>query len=343
MILSLLLLSAFLVSLFCTCALIRFNRDSRLTDVPSARSSHCSPIPRVGGIGILLAFYSASSLASLFGWRDSSTLYLFLGPALLVAVVGFLDDLHDVAVKRRLLVHSVAVAWLLTQRGGFPPLLLFDTAVDFGLTGNVLAALFLVWLINLYNFMDGIDGLAAIEAITVCVGGVLLAFISADSSGLWWVEALLACSAAGFLVWNFPRALAFMGDAGSSFLGMCMGIFALDLAWRVPNGWWSWMILLGCFIVDATITLVRRLLRSQKLYEAHRSHAYQYAARKHGSHSMVTMVVALINLIWLLPMSILVSVGILDGFVGLMISYLPLAFLAVRYKAGAVEQQSDSP
>ena len=97
---------------------------------------------------------------------------------------------------------------------------------------------------------------------------------------------------------------------------------------------WCWFILLGCFMVDATTTLVRRVRRGDKFNEAHRSHAYQYASRKHGSHKAVSLSIGLINLAWLLPIAAMVAVGWLDGAAGAVMAYGPLVWLAFRYKAG---------
>lgn len=100
---------------------------------------------------------------------------------------------------------------------------------------------------------------------------------------------------------------------------------------------WSWLILLGVFTVDATWTLFRRLLRGDKVYEAHRSHAYQYASRRFGNHLPVTLAVLGINLLWLLPIALWVGLGGLDGLLGLLVAYLPLVVLAVKFKAGERE------
>ncbi|MNW03472.1 hypothetical protein D3C71_1994110 [compost metagenome] len=97
------------------------------------------------------------------------------------------------------------------------------------------------------------------------------------------------------------------------------------------------MIFLGIFVVDATLTLLRRLLRGEKVYEAHRSHAYQFASRQYGRHLPVTLWVTAINLFWLLPVGLLVGMGMLDGCVGLLVAYLPLSILAVKFRAGSKE------
>ncbi len=194
----------------------------------------------------------------------------------------------------------------------------------------------LVWVLNLFNFMDGIDGIASVEAITVCVGGALL-YALIGVPALAATPLLLAASVAGFLVWNFPPAKIFMGDAGSGFLGIALGGLTLQAAWAAPQLLWAWLILLGVFVLDATFTLLRRLLRGDKVFEAHRSHAYQYASREYGAHLPVTLAVLAINVLWLLPWACLVALGYIDGLLALLIAYLPLAFLAVRFRAGQLE------
>ena len=129
-----------------------------------------------------------------------------------------------------------------------------------------------------------------------------------------------------------------MGDAGSGFLGLILGILALEASWLSFQLFWGWLILLGIFIVDATLTLLRRLLRGEKVYEAHRSHAYQVASRRYGKHWPVTMAVGLINLLWLLPIAVCVARFQLDGATGLILAYAPLVFLAFKYQSGRAEQ-----
>jgi Fuc2NAc and GlcNAc transferase len=129
-----------------------------------------------------------------------------------------------------------------------------------------------------------------------------------------------------------------MGDAGSGFLGIILGVLSLLAAWTDPGLLWVWLILLGVFIVDATFTLMRRLLRGDKVYEAHRSHAYQFASRQFGKHLPVTVAVGLINVFWLLPIALCVSYLKVDGALGLVVAYLPLVWLAVKYRAGELER-----
>ncbi|AHD13438.1 glycosyl transferase [Pseudomonas sp. FGI182] len=327
-----------IMSLVMTAGLRRYALARSVIDVPNARSSHTVPTPRGGGVAIVLTFLLAMVGLMLSGAEQIRILLALGGAGALIAVIGFMDDHGHIAARWRLLGHFIAAAWMLGWLGGLPPLLLFGWTLDLGWLGGALAAFYLVWLLNLYNFMDGIDGIASIEAITACLGAAWLYWLG-GLSGAAVLPLLLAAAVAGFLYWNFPPAKIFMGDAGSGFIGIVLGGLSLQAAWVSPPMFWCWLILLGVFIVDATYTLVRRLLRGDKVYEAHRSHAYQFASRKYGKHLPVTLTVAVLNLCWLLPVAYCVVQLGLDGALGVVIAYVPLVALAVRYRAGDLEDQ----
>ncbi len=321
-----------------TWGLRRYALARSLMDVPNARSSHSVPTPRGGGVAIVLSFLAAIIWLLLSGQVSASLAMALLGAGGLVALIGFLDDHGHIAARWRLLGHFAAAIWALFWLGGLPSLDLFGFSLNLGWLGHVLAAVYLVWLLNLYNFMDGIDGIASVEAVCVCGGGALLYGTSGHvPSGALPVLAL-AASVMGFLLWNFPPARIFMGDAGSGFLGIVLGVLSLQAASVEPSWLWAWLILLGVFIVDATFTLLRRLMRGDKVYEAHRSHAYQFASRSFGRHLPVTLAVTAINLFWLLPLALWVGLGGLDGVAGMLLAYAPLLGLAVKFHAGALER-----
>jgi Fuc2NAc and GlcNAc transferase len=315
-----------------TGAMRRYALSARMIDIPNARSSHTRPTPRGGGVAIVASF------TLLAAWRAASgpVPLVFAGiltGALLVACVGYLDDRATLAAPWRLLAHAIASVWVLIVLGGIPPAPAFGMSFDLGWAGLALAAVYLVWMINLYNFMDGIDGIASVEAITVSVAGALCWWL-ATGSPLWSLPVIFAGCVAGFLGWNYPPAKIFMGDAGSGFIGMIIGAWSLWSAQQATYLFWCWFILIGCFMVDATTTLVRRTRRGEKFHEAHRSHAYQYASRKHSSHQKVSLAIGAINLAWLLPIALLVATRMLDGALGTVIAYAPLIYLAFHYKAG---------
>jgi len=316
------------LSLLLTGAVRRYALSHRLLDIPNARSSHSLPTPRGGGMAIVFGFLLALPVPVVLGLLPWSLLWALLGAGAWVAWVGFLDDHGHVAARWRLLAHFMAAAWVLAWLGGLPPLTVFEHSVELGALGHGLAALYLVWLLNLYNFMDGIDGIASVEAICVCLGGALL-YVLLGQPALALTPLLLAAAVVGFLFWNFPPASIFLGDSGSGFLGVVLGGLSLQAAWADPRLLWCWLILLGVFMVDATLTLLRRLVRGERILEPHRSHAYQVASRRYGGHLPVTLATAGLSLFWLLPIALWVAIGGLDGMAGLALAYGPLGFLAL--------------
>lgn len=338
MTLFLLLASVFALSWIGTGLVRRYALAKSIIDVPNQRSSHKVPTPRGGGVSLVLVSLFCMLVLIGIGQADTNSLIGIVGGGALVAVIGFWDDHGHIAARWRLLGHGLAAAWGLFWMSGMPPLTVYSLTLDGPFLGTAFGLLFLMWLLNLYNFMDGIDGLAAIEAITVCGGGAVIYWIGGYPQ-LTFIPLILAAAAAGFLIWNFPPAKIFMGDAGSGYLGLVLGLLALQAGWCETQMFWAWLILLGVFVVDSTFTLSRRLLRGDKVYEAHRSHAYQYASRRYGSHLPITFTILFINLLWLLPLALLTGLGHLPGPVALVISYAPLVFLAYRYKAGAEEER----
>lgn len=328
------LLLTLLVSWGLTGWVRRYALARSLLDIPNARSSHTTPTPRGGGLAIVLAFLLALPVLASQGRIESSLIWALAGTGAWIALLGFLDDHQHIPARWRLLGHVVGAVWALYWLGGMPPVELLGVKRDLGWAGHLLAVLGLVWLLNLYNFMDGIDGIASIETISVCLGGIVLYWVSGNVQ-LMWVPLALAVAVLGFLYWNFPPASIFMGDAGSGFLGIALGVMALQAAWISPELLWGWLILLGVFIVDATLTLLHRVVRGERVYEAHRSHAYQYASRCFGGHLPVTLAVAVLNFFWLFPVALWVIVGDVSGLLGLVVAYFPLIVIAWKFRAGA--------
>lgn len=310
----------------------RYAMSRQLMDRPNERSSHSAPTPRGGGVAIALAFFAG--LLFLGDGMSMAATNAFWGGGAAVALVGFADDHGHVPVRWRLLAHFSCAAWMLYWIG-VPHFEWRGAAFDLGPVGALLGMLFLVWMLNLYNFMDGIDGIAGVEAVTAGLGGAAAYWVAGLApAGAMEPPALLAAAAFGFLFWNYPPARLFMGDVGSGFLGVMLGAFSIQAAVARPGLLWCWLVLLGVFVVDATITLVRRLSRREQVHVAHRSHAYQHASRELGGHRPVTLAVAAINIAWLTPWAMAIASGRVDGVLGLAAAYLPLIFLALRFRAG---------
>lgn len=334
MILIFVLIVLFLVSCFMTKKVRDYAESKLMIDLPNERSSHVLPTPRGGGIAVVVT----SLLALLFlSIANEYSLPLVLGvltAGICVAAIGFVDDLGHVSVKYRLPIHFISAFIIIYLFEGLPAIKVLGNSIEFGMVGNLLSLVAIVWLLNLFNFMDGIDGIAGIEVlcVTATIGGI--AFYLYDSVFLAQFCLVMFSATLGFLVWNFPSAKIFLGDVGSGFLGLMLGAVTL-LAANVDQAlMWSCLIMLGVFIVDSTYTLIRRLFKGEKIYEAHRCHAYQNAALRFGQHKLVSTSVGVINLVWLMPIALTVCLGWVDGLVGVMISYLPLVFLAKYFNAG---------
>jgi Fuc2NAc and GlcNAc transferase len=304
-----------------------------ILDVPNERSSHSIPVPRGGGIGIVAVFLGAvvwllhrHAIPSNFGWA-------ILGGGVSIGAIGFLDDHFRISVLVRLSIQFAAAGWALWWLCGTAPLRLGFSSLYWDWVGRFLALVGLVWLINLYNFMDGIDGLAGMEA--VCAGGFGGLLLLRNGLGGYAESAwVLAAASCGFLVWNWPPAKIFMGDAGSGFLGFVLGVLALYSARTRPSLLWPWLILLSVFIVDSTVTLMRRSIAGVRWYEAHRSHAYQHAAQRWSSHSKVTLAIAFVNFVWLFPLAWAACFQPTAGPIFTVIAVGPLVYLAFRLHAG---------
>ena len=332
----------FLVSALFTALVRAYLLRRKVLDIPNGRSSHAVPTPRGGGLSIVVAFLGIVLWFAYRGDISASLGRALIGGGLAVAGVGFLDDHFPVPARLRLLVHFVAAGWALWQLNGIGPLHLGAISWDWGWVGQIVSLVGLVWMINLYNFMDGIDGLAGLEALCASASGGLL-LVWSGLGGLAGGTLALAGASAGFLVWNWPPAKIFMGDVGSGFLGFVFGVLAIASAKERPWLLWPWLILLSVFIVDSTVTLIRRLFTGARWYEAHCSHAYQHAARRWSSHSKITLTIATVNIIWLFPLSLGACVWSATGPLLAVVALLPLVCSALHYGAGRGDPITKGP
>ena len=309
----------------------RYTLKKNLIDLPNDRSLHTIPTPRGGGLSIVVTFFIAISFVSSL----SQDIYIALvGSGALIAVIGFWDDHGHIAARWRLLSHFIAAAWVMFWLGGIPEFQLFGFSIDAGWIGMVIVAFLLVWLLNLFNFMDGIDGIAASETIFVSFSGAYFSWVNGFES-LSFLSFLLAVSTTGFLILNWFPAKIFMGDVGSSFLGLMLGVIAY--VYIIEGGLiWIWLILLAIFLVDSGVTLIKRVLNGERWYEAHCSHAYQNAARKWG-HKKVTVSVIIINFFWLLPLAVISQLMPDLGLWITLLAFTPLIVVALKFKAGITD------
>ncbi len=256
----------------------------------------------------------------------------FLG-GIPVAAIGYKDDCHHVTPRARALIHVTAAIWALIWLGGMPPLNLGFFVLFWGWFGQIVGVLGIVWMINLYNFMDGIDGISASEAVYVGLVSGSLLFLS-SAAGLGWVAWFLGAACLGFLYWNWPPAKIFMGDVGSGFVGFCFAVLVIASANTYAVDFIPWLILLSIFIVDATLTLLRRAAHGACWYEAHHSHAYQHAATRFDSHLKVTLGIIVIDWTWLSIWAFIAWRWPELSVFAAVIAILPLVSIAFRFEAG---------
>jgi len=346
----LILLSVFVASLVCTGLIVKLAPRLGLVKEPTGRCSHVAPTPRGGGVAFVITCLSTIGL--LF-WKDlisgSSISTIFCG-GFLIAVIGFWDDLRHLPVRYRLCAQFLIISVSVYAISPLPTVELGGFKLDAPWMLWAIATFGMVWWLNLFNFMDGIDGLAATEAISVLVmASILLCFqipsVYADYSVEQALLLLLSVSLLGFMGANWAPAKIFMGDVGSTFLGYMLGMLALMTMVAGSLNLWTWLILPGVFWVDATLTLLRRMIRGDRWYQAHQSHAYQRVSRllsgsegqinlRHKAHRTVTLSVLALNVCWLFPFAACSLIWPESGILFVAIAWMPLILLAVYCGAG---------
>ena len=328
-------LALLVASAFITRQLVMNSHRFSQMDIPNERSSHQTPTPRGGGIAFVATSLVGFLLLLLINNLDNADVLALCGAGIIVAIAGHLDDRQRISgATVRLVVHSIGAIILIVGIGFPSQISLFDRTVNTGTIGSILGVLYLVWLLNLFNFMDGTDGIAASEAIFVLLAGAILNHHVLSGINHSAAALILAASIFGFLLYNWSPAEIFMGDVGSGYLGIAIGGLSLMAAKQQPELLWVWIILLGVFVSDATITLIRRLLGKQKPHVAHRSHAYQHLAIRFNSHTKISLVVLAVNVAWLFPIAFLVANKQLAGTTGVVIAYVPLLIAALSLGAG---------
>ncbi len=316
-------LLALLLSAALCAAYLRLALHLQLLDEPGHRSSHQRPTPHGGGLPLMLAFTLSLGPALFFGggWESGYPLLLVLALGLCLCLVGVVDDLVGLAVAPRFALYGLACLLALLLVLGSP---LAWSAIEWALFP--LAFVALLWLLNLYNFMDGIDGLAATQCILASCTVAFLVGLRGGDPAYVLTCLLLAAAHAGFLIFNWAPARLFMGDAGSIPSGFLLGVLALLGMEQGELPLACWLILLACFITDATVTLAWRGCTGQRIFEAHRLHAYQRLSREWGSHSRVVIGLIVVHVFWLAPLSALASFSPQYGPFLVILAYIPLLF-----------------
>lgn len=304
-------------------------------DVPNERSSHITPTPRGGGIAFVATSLIGFLLLLLNNALNGTELLALCCAGSIVAIAGHLDDRQKISgATVRLVLHAISAIILMVGVGIPSELAIFERTVNTGMIGSILGVVYLVWLLNLFNFMDGTDGIAASEAIFILLAGAFLNYHVLSDANHSAAAVILAASTFGFILYNWSPAKIFMGDVGSGYLGIVIGGISLIAANQDPELLWVWIILIAVFVSDATVTLIRRLLRKQKPHVAHRSHAYQHLAIRLNSHAKVALLVLAVNVTWLFPIAFLVANRSISGATGMIAAYIPLLITMRALGAG---------
>ncbi|MFK5975007.1 MAG: glycosyltransferase family 4 protein [Sulfurovum sp.] len=288
-------ITLFLLSLILTYLIRQYAEKKAILDIPNDRSSHITPIPRGGGLGIVVLFFT--TLIYFKSSIDTPLFYALLS-TIPIAIISLIDDIITISSRLRILVQSLSAILALYALGGV-------NNIDFiyfelhGIWLNIIAFIAIIWLTNLYNFLDGIDGYAGSQAITVGLG-IFLFFNS-------FLGLVIVAISLGFLVFNWHKASIFMGDVGSTTLGFIFAIFILY--YREGGDIFLSMVLLSLFWFDATITLIRKFRNREKLTQAHKKHAYQRLVQSGWSHSKVTLFALAFNSIFLFLLYIVPNIS----------------------------------
>lgn len=314
----LLLLTMLCSTLFCA-VYLKLARRWQILDLPNGRSSHELPTPHGGGLPLMLAFALGMTWVYAFGggW-GSQYVVLAIGAAFL-CVLGALDDLRNLSARGRFTIYSLVCVFTVIQL--LDP---FTAGGAWMLAVAAITAFALLWGLNLYNFMDGIDGIAGLQCFLACCSAALLSWLMAGDAQYVLFCLLLAAAHAGFLVWNWPPARLFMGDAGSVSTGYLLGGLAIVGTVGGQLVLAAWLILLAGFVVDASYTLVWRMLTGQPFTQPHRDHAYQRLSRHWGGHLPVNMAMIALNVLWLFPLAWTSTVWPKYSILLVILAYLPL-------------------
>ena len=288
-----LIATAFIISLIGCAVVQRSARRLRLVDVPNERSLHKAPVPRLGGVAIVVTAWIVLGIGSLFvPIIDHVDVLCWLSAASLIALLGLIDDIRPLAAWVRLSVQLTVAAGFLAfvlRKGD----LCLATGWRVPLSMSIMlgpAVVFVVGMTNIYNFMDGMDGLAATQSISA--GLVLMvAATGAGQTDVAVIASIVTAASAGFFLHNMPPATLFLGDAGSTFLGFTFGGLALIAATRpspVPIG--VVPVAIAPFLLDGSFTILRRIRLGERIWQAHRSHLYQRAVATGLTHRDVLLV-----------------------------------------------------
>lgn len=285
-------------------SLIRRYAESRqLLDHPNERSSHAIPMPRGGGLVIVALVFGTGLCFVMAAGVNRRLIYLLCGAV--IAWLGWRDDLHSLSPRLRFVVQGIVAAFSIWWLGYFKVVTIpMFGELRLGFVGILITFMWIVGLTNAYNFMDGIDGMAGGVALSAGIGWMWLAS-NIDNPFVFWIAFAITAGSLGFLGHNWSPARIFMGDVGSTFLGYSFAVLPLISADQGGDALLLGTLLMWTIIMDAGVTFLRRLVKRENIFAAHRSHLYQrlvIAGYKHGTVSslyiLLTLLAGLLSYEW---------------------------------------------
>jgi UDP-N-acetylmuramyl pentapeptide phosphotransferase/UDP-N-acetylglucosamine-1-phosphate transferase len=310
---------------------LRYN----ILDNPNERSSHSIPMPRGGGLAIVIPVLIISILFADQINLSRSVIYIVLSAIL--ALVGWRDDLFSLSANYRFVVQGLVAVISILAMGYFRIVripLLGD--LNLGAVGIAITFLWIIGMINAYNFLDGIDGMAGGVAVVAGLGWMILS-ANVHNPFVFWVALSIAATSLGFLGHNWPPAKIFMGDVASTFLGYSFAVLPLLSADQSGDALTVGTLLMWIVIMDTFMTFLRRLVRGENVFSGHRSHLFQQLVSggyKHGTISALY--------IFLIALAVLLSYEWSHGdqvaplliFLGLPLIWILLSMHAARLQRG---------
>lgn len=278
----------FMASLAMTYYLSHSQSKLRVLDRPNSRSLHTRPTPRTGGLAIYAALLSGI-LYNYFIYGQTSFLTWYGLSATVLAIVAFVDDLYDLSVSVRLIAQVVIAGYIVSK--GMVLCAISPPGVQWTLAdwlSIVTTVIYIIWTINWYNFMDGMDGFAGGMSVIGFGAYAVLAYVR-DDSLLLFMSLSLVVSTAGFLYYNLPPAKIFMGDVGSYLLGFSVAVLSLYAHNEGVIPVWLSIIIFSPFIIDASLTLIKRIYRREKFWQPHQSHYFQILIRSGWGHTKTVL------------------------------------------------------
>ncbi len=331
----------FVICFLLTGAARRYALWRHALTIPEFRHHHLDPVPRGGGIALSITTIALNLVMYRYHLIDIGVARSLCFSGLFLLIVSLVHDVRPLNRRLRLALQFVAAALALVWYNRDLIIICFDGYLYLNHWWLSALVFWLVWLINVNNAMNDVDGLVASQAFIMVFASACLLAITGETQ--WSVPLILVCAPIlGFLAWNWPPARITMGDGGSSFLGLFIAVLGLFLAADTDLNLWVWLILMAPFVVDSGCTLVSRWFAGESLApSSHKSHLYQILASRWDSHFYVTLLVWVIDWVWLFPFAYLSMNNERWGLVWFVVAYLPLVVLVWRTRSKLLSASRD--